>query len=72
MRLKKPILSMLILSMYLLLCGFTYEDKSTNTYNIPENSGFKCFMSYKAITSHQSEQYELQTKCYTDENGKTE
>lgn len=40
------------------------ENESTE-YAIPENSGFKSFMSYKAITNKKSPQYKLQNEYAT-------
>lgn len=40
------------------------------TFEVPENSGFKSFMSYKCITSKSSDQYKLQyNKAYTGTYG---
>lgn len=39
------------------------------TYNMPDNSGFKSYMPYTAITNKESEQYELQQKAYTGNYG---
>ena len=39
------------------------------SYNIPNNSGFKSYMSYKAITNKNSEQYKLQQKAHTGNYG---
>ena len=39
------------------------------SYNVPDNSGFKSYMSYKAITSKNSKQYKLQQKAYTGNYG---
>ena len=50
-----------------------YISKKKNRYkeySVPETSGFKSFMSYKAITSKSSPQYKLQhEKAYTGKNG---
>ena len=50
-----------------------YISKKQNKYkeySVPETSGFKSFMSYKAITSKSSPQYKLQhEKAYTGKNG---
>lgn len=39
------------------------------TYNMPENSGFKSYMPYTAITNKESKQYALQQKAYTGNYG---
>lgn len=39
------------------------------SYSVPSGSSFKTYMSYKAITNENSNQYKLQQSCSTDENG---
>ena len=38
-------------------------------YFIPQNRGFKSYMSYKEITNKSSKQYKLQQKAYTGNYG---
>lgn len=38
-------------------------------YDVPTNSSFKSYMSYKTITSVNSKQYKLQQQCVTNELG---
>lgn len=43
---------------------------SYETYDAPENSGFKSFMDYRTITNTESQQYKLQQNyAYTGEHG---
>ena len=43
---------------------------SHDTYDAPENSGFKSFMDYRTITNTESKQYKLQQHyAYTGEHG---
>ena len=44
------------------------EESYTSKY-VPSDSGFKSYMSYKAITSKSSPQYKLQQQAYTGEYG---
>lgn len=49
-----------------------YVSTEANKYNIvkiPENSGFKSYMSYTAITNKTSNQYELQLEAHTGNYG---
>lgn len=49
-----------------------YVSKNINKYveySVPSNSGFKSYMSYKAITNKNSKQYKLQQKAYTGNYG---
>ena len=39
------------------------------TYDVPTNSSFKSYMSYKAITDESSKQYKLQQQCTANELG---
>lgn len=42
----------------------------TKMYDIPNmDTSFKSYMSYKCITNKKSEQYKLQTKAWTDDDG---
>ena len=45
------------------------EPINYTSYNIPSNSGFKSYMSYKAITNKSSKQYKLQQRAYTGNYG---
>lgn len=45
------------------------ESVKYTTYDIPDNSGFKSYMSYKTITNKDSKQYQLQKKAYTGNYG---
>ena len=47
------------------------SDKPVNytSYNVPDNSGFKSYMSYKTITNKTSKQYNLQQKAHTGDYG---
>ena len=45
------------------------ETSSYKEFIIPNYSGKKSWMSYKAITNHSSPQWKLQTMATTDENG---
>lgn len=45
------------------------DEVSSYEYEIPENSGFKSYMSYKAITSKSSYQYKIQEVAYTSNYG---
>ena len=51
----------------------TEEEKQVNKVSevhfVPNNNGFKSYMSYKAITNKNSKQYELQQKAYTGKYG---
>ena len=44
------------------------EIPECQTYDVPENSGFKSYMTYTLFTK-QSNQYQLQTLCTTDSEG---
>ena len=54
-----------------LLCSmlFPMSASAETVYDVPTNSSFKSFMSYKTITSKTSAQYKLQQECVTDDNG---
>lgn len=45
------------------------EDCEYKSYNMPTNSGFKSYMSYKAITDKSSAQYQLQQLALTSTDG---
>ena len=65
---KKRVISS-ILAICLTSMLFSFPVMAKDVYDVPSNSSFKTFMSYKAITSRNSKQYKLQEKCVTDENG---
>lgn len=49
-----------------------YISKERNKYeehSVPENDGFKSYMSYKAITNKSSKQYKLQQRAHTGNYG---
>lgn len=46
-----------------------YKAEAKEVYDVPTNSSFKAYMSYKAITNEGSRQYKLQQNCVTDDNG---
>ncbi len=78
---KKPMICVILVSMYLMLCGYTYDDIGYGIPNpsygvetrfiVPENDGFKSFMDYRKITSVRSAQYKVQhmDDIYTSDNG---
>lgn len=46
------------------------SENKYNEYSVPENNGFKSYMSYEAITNKVSKQYKLQRNyAYTGNNG---
>ena len=56
--------------------AYVYKNYISDTYNqykeysVPENDGFKSYMSYKAITNKSSKQYKLQKNhAYTNNSG---
>lgn len=70
MRIKhKTFAFVVMLFLYLQICGFSWENTEAVTYDIPSNSGFKCYMDYRTITDTESKQYKLQKECTTDEYG---
>lgn len=55
----------------LFMCFFTLsiDVEAKEVYDVPTNSSFKAYMSYKAITNKDSKQYKLQQNCVTTEEG---
>ena len=47
----------------------TETTKVIEEHFVPNNNGFKSYMSYKAITNKNSKQYELQQRAYTGNYG---
>lgn len=47
----------------------TETTKVIEEHFVPNNNGFKSYMSYKAITNKNSKQYELQQRAYTSNYG---
>jgi hypothetical protein len=45
------------------------KEATYTSYNAPENTGFKSYMSYKAITNKYSKQYKLQQRAATGNYG---
>lgn len=63
---KKVISGILALALSVLM---VIPVMAEDVYDVPSNSSFKSYMSYKTITSKNSRQYKLQTECVTDEHG---
>lgn len=42
---------------------------AAEVYDVPDNSSFKSYMDYHAITNTRSKQYKLQQQCVNDSNG---
>lgn len=53
---------------FLFLCVGNRVNAATS-YSVPENSGFKAYMSYHKITDKNSKQWELQQRAETNEDG---
>lgn len=47
----------------------TLNVEAATAYDVPTNSSFKSYMSFKTITSVNSRQYKLQEQCVTNELG---
>ena len=47
-----------------------FDGSNAPEYAVPSgNTSFKSYMDYRKITNHDSEQWALQTKCWTDKDG---
>lgn len=58
-----------MLSTIVLLLSMGLTAKAATLYEMPHNSAFKAYMSYKKITNKSSKQYRLQQSATTDSNG---